>query len=77
MKYQVRLDQQQPNPFIEAALTDQWAEEREYIKNDPIQTIQDFINNRIKLVDIISAYSMNFHFGIWFPEHPRLLIWEV
>ncbi len=47
------LIQNQNNPFIEAALTDQWAEERNYIKNDPIESINKFIKNRKTLIEII------------------------
>lgn len=41
------------NPFIEAALTDQWADEREYIFNNPTQELSRFIANRIFLVEVI------------------------
>jgi FMN phosphatase YigB (HAD superfamily) len=52
--------QTQSSPFIEAALTDQWAEERQYIKNDPIQEINRFVNIRKKLIEIIAEFNSDF-----------------
>lgn len=48
------LIQNQNYPFIEAALTDQWAEERNYIKNDPLESIKKFMKNRKTLLEIIT-----------------------
>jgi len=52
-----RLDmiQNETNPFIQAALTDDWAEERLYINNDPIVQIERFIKNRINLINLIDG----------------------
>lgn len=41
------------NPFIEAALTDQWADEREYISNNPRKELIRFITNRVSLIEMI------------------------
>lgn len=43
--------------FIEAAITDHWAEERIYLKNDPLTEIKRFISNRVTLIDMIENLS--------------------
>lgn len=45
------------SPFIEAALTDQWAEERKYIAGDAIKELNRFITNRISLIKVIENLS--------------------
>ncbi len=46
------------NPFIEAALTDQWADERKYIFNNPYQELSRFIANRVCLVELIENLTL-------------------
>jgi FMN phosphatase YigB (HAD superfamily) len=53
------LIEKESNPFIEAALTDQWAEERHYIYNNPSEEINKFIENRKKLVDILENFELD------------------
>ena len=55
----LKLIQSQENPFIEAALTDHWADERNYLKNDPFQTIENFVENRKQLLEILSEFDTN------------------
>lgn len=50
----LELIQNESEPFIQAALTDDWAEERHYIENDPLSEIDRFITNRVKLIDMIN-----------------------
>ena len=45
------------SPFIEAALTDQWAEERNYINRDASKELNRFISNRISLIKVIENLS--------------------
>jgi len=45
------------SPFIEAALTDQWAEERNYIAGNATNELNRFIRNRISLIKIIENFS--------------------
>ncbi|PKO07674.1 MAG: hypothetical protein CVU41_00430 [Chloroflexi bacterium HGW-Chloroflexi-3] len=45
------------NPFIEAALTDQWADEREYILNNPEKELLRFIHNRVSLIGMIESLT--------------------
>lgn len=49
----IQMITSEDNPFIEAALTDQWADEREYIKNNPKEEISRFIANRVSLIGMI------------------------
>jgi hypothetical protein len=42
------------NPFIEAIDSDVWAVEREYQKQDAVEALEDFVQARIELLDIIS-----------------------
>ncbi len=44
-------------PFIEAALTDQWADERNYINRNSTKELSRFITNRISLVTVIENLS--------------------
>lgn len=57
----LELIRNQENPFIEAALTDQWAEERNYIQRDPHETISSFMENRRKLLSVLSEFDN----GLW------------
>ncbi len=45
------------SPFIEAALTDHWAEERNYIAGNATNELNRFIRNRISLIKIIENFS--------------------
>jgi FMN phosphatase YigB (HAD superfamily) len=45
------------NPFIEAIDADQWAEERGYKKQNGHKALAEFINNRKKILDIISTFQ--------------------
>lgn len=49
----IKLITKEDNPFIEAALTDQWADERKYILNNPQKELTRFITNRTSLVEVI------------------------
>lgn len=49
----IQLITSKDNPFIEAALTDQWADEREYILNKPKKELSRFITNRVSLIELI------------------------
>ncbi len=49
----IKLITKEDNPFIEAALTDQWADERKYILNHPKNELTRFIANRTSLVEVI------------------------
>jgi len=53
----IKLIQQNKTVFMEAALTDHWADERSYIKNNPELEIKRFIYNRIKLIEMIDDLS--------------------
>ncbi|MDO9087842.1 MAG: DinB family protein [Anaerolineaceae bacterium] len=53
----LKLIEKETNPFIEAALTDQWAEERQYIRNNPIEVIQKFVENRIQLIEKLEYFG--------------------
>lgn len=57
----MKLIEMETNPFIEAALTDQWAEERQYITNNPIEVINKFVKNRIRLIKKLE----NFGSDLW------------
>jgi FMN phosphatase YigB (HAD superfamily) len=56
----LKLIQNQDNAFIEAALTDHWAEERNYLANDPLLAIDNFIENRKNLLEILEGFDSNF-----------------
>lgn len=45
-------------PFIEAALTDQWAEERKYINGNAIKELKRFISNRTSMINVIDNLSL-------------------
>lgn len=45
------------NPFLSAEDTDRWAEERDYICQDSSQALQEFIELRLALLDILSDLS--------------------
>ena len=36
-------------------MTDQWAEERQYSKQDPGQALKDFVSARLKLVELLAG----------------------
>jgi hypothetical protein len=42
-------------PFLPAISTDEWANERNYIKNNPIEEMERFLQNRKKLINILSS----------------------
>lgn len=45
------------NPFIEAIDADRWAVERRYKEQDGYKVLTEFINNRKKILDIISNFE--------------------
>jgi len=45
------------NPFIAGKNTDVWAAERKYIEQDGRQALQDFIQQRLKLVNVLSGVA--------------------
>ncbi|MBE0687568.1 MAG: HAD hydrolase-like protein [Anaerolineaceae bacterium] len=49
----IQMITKEDNPFIEAALTDQWADERDYIVNNPVKELSRFISNRVSLIEMI------------------------
>lgn len=49
----IKLITSEDNPFIEAVLTDQWADERKYISNNPKEELTRFITNRVSLIEVI------------------------
>ncbi|PKO10699.1 MAG: hypothetical protein CVU40_03345 [Chloroflexi bacterium HGW-Chloroflexi-2] len=53
----IKLITYESNSFIEAALTDQWADEREYILNDPEKELLRFIHNRVSLIGVIESLT--------------------
>lgn len=53
----LRLIKNDSDPFIEAALTDEWAEERKYIQNNPFTEMDRFIQNRLILIDLINEFD--------------------
>lgn len=45
------------NPFLQAVDSDHWAIERSYSTQDGPTALKEFMNNRIKLVDLLSSLS--------------------
>lgn len=57
----VQIIKQQQTPFFAAIETDQWAEERSYIQNDPLTTLKKFIDNRKALIAEFSTLTAMDH----------------
>lgn len=49
----IKMIMNEDNPFLEAALTDQWADEREYLSNEPMKELSRFISTRVALIEVI------------------------
>jgi hypothetical protein len=48
---------QELNPFISGKDTDPWAEERQYIRQDGAQALHQFIQTRLKLLDLVESLT--------------------
>lgn len=48
---------QESNPFIPAANTDPWAEERQYIRQDGHKALHDFLNNRLQILALLDSLT--------------------
>ena len=48
---------QELNPFISGKDTDPWAEERQYIRQDGAQALRQFIQTRLKLLDLVESLT--------------------
>ena len=48
---------QESNPFIPAAITDPWAEERQYIHQDGLQALHDFLGNRLQILTLLDSLT--------------------
>lgn len=46
---------QEENPFLSGRDTDRWAEERQYIKQDGLQALQEFTRTRIEQLEILEG----------------------
>lgn len=51
----MNLIQDENVPFFPAISTDEWANERNYIKNNPIEEMERFLQNRKQLINILST----------------------
>jgi hypothetical protein len=48
---------QESNPFIPAAITDPWAEERQYIHQDGLQALHAFLGNRLQILTLLDSLT--------------------
>jgi HAD superfamily hydrolase (TIGR01549 family) len=46
---------QEDNPFLKGRDTDQWAEERRYIEQDGLLALQDFVQTRLKQLELLEG----------------------
>jgi len=53
----MNLIQDENVPFFPAISTDEWATERNYIKNNPIEEMERFLQNRKQLINILSSLT--------------------
>lgn len=49
---------QDPNPFLPGKDTDRWAEERNYISQDPQEALKSFISTRVDLINLLDQLSL-------------------
>lgn len=49
---------QESNPFIQAAITDPWAEERQYICQDGLNALHAFLDKRLQILSMLDSLTV-------------------